>query len=397
MNFTSREYADRFAAHLRPHADDPPPPHRDYQQAAVDAVLPKLRKNGHPQLIHVGTGGGKTRIANEVAVTLLKRRGGQVVWLAKDWELLLQAAEDLSRRHGPGLHLTRLGGNEKQLHPLPEGLDGKIIYSTLGTFFERIRNCRLNRFPDPKLVVWDECHWGELAQSGQRLFKWCEDREVPLLGLTATPRPPEVSDFQVAYSMSFQQLVDAGHLATPVLVDPVPTDVCWCPDRYPKFGDFTGPALTTLALSHTRNRKILEHFHDNRPIYGQTLVFACNIRHANLLARKFDEAGYPARSVHSEWYEADNAESLRLFREGKLRVLVNVAKLTHGVDLPSIKTIFLCRPTLSDMLFSQMVGRGARLDPATGKSAFHLVEFTDNLSRFGDQLVKAQTFFSGTG
>jgi len=246
-------------------------------------------------------------------------------------------------------------------------------------------------------VVWDECHWGELAASGQRLFKWCEDREVPLLGLTAIPRPPEVSDFQVAYSMSFQQLVDAGHLATPVLVGPVSTELAWDPDKDYNFGDFTGPSLETLGRSIKRNRKILEHFHKYRRIYGQTLVFACNIDHADLLARKFNEAGYPARSVHSEWYEADNAESLRLFREGELRVLVNVAKLTHGVDLPSIKTIFLCRPTLSDMLFSQMVGRGARLDPATGKSAFHLVEFTDNLERFGDQLVTAKTFFSGTG
>jgi len=134
MNFTSREYADRFAAHLRPHADDPPPPHRDYQQAAVDAVLPKLRKNGHPQLIHVGTGGGKTRIANEVAVTLLKRRGGQVVWLAKDWELLLQAAEDLSRRHGPGLRLTRLGGAENNSIRSPRGSTEKSSTRPSGPF-----------------------------------------------------------------------------------------------------------------------------------------------------------------------------------------------------------------------------------------------------------------------
>lgn len=153
MNFTSREYADRFEELLRPHPDDPPPPHRDYQQAAIDAVLPRLRRNGNPQLIHVATGGGKTRIANEVVVTLLKRRGGQVVWLAKDWELTLQAAEDLSRRRGMAGRLTRLGGDGKQLHPLPEGFDGKIIYSTLGTFFERIRNCRLNRFPVPTLVI----------------------------------------------------------------------------------------------------------------------------------------------------------------------------------------------------------------------------------------------------
>jgi len=397
MNFTSPEYADHFAALLRPLPDDQATPHRDYQRSAIDAVLPKLRKNGNPQLIHVATGGGKTRIANEVVVTLLKRRGGQVVWLAKDWELSRQAAVDLSRRHGPALHLTRLGGDGSQLHPLPEGLHGDVIYSTLTTFFTRVKGCRLNRFYDPTLVVWDECHWGELANSGQRLQKWCLDREVPLLGLTATPRAQEVSGFQVAFSMSFQQLVAAGYLAVPVQIDPVPTGVAWYPSMDYKFGDFTGPSLETLGRSINRNRSIIEHFRRRKRTYSQSLVFACNIRHADLLARKFNEAGVRARSLHSQWYSHDNAETLRLFREGELQVLVNVAKLTHGVDLPSIRTVFLCRPTLSDMLFSQMVGRGARLDPATGKSAFHLVEFTDNLERFGDQLVTAKTFFSGTG
>jgi len=49
----------------------------------------------------------------------------------------------------------------------------------------------------------------------------------------------------------------------------------------------------------------------------------------------------------------------KVFRDQKVQVLVNVAKLTHGVYIPGVETIVLCRPTMSDRLFSQMIGRGA--------------------------------------
>jgi len=57
----------------------------------------------------------------------------------------------------------------------------------------------------------------------------------------------------------------------------------------------------------------------------------------------------------------------------------------------------LARPTLSDTLYSQMIGRAARLDPASGKTSFNIVEFTDNLERFGEDLITAKKFFKGAG
>ena len=236
-NFTSPRYEEAFWSALAFQPDEASRKPREYQLQAVERLLKVLRSNAAPQELHVATGGGKTWIANDVVRTFLQRRGGQVVWLTKDWELLRQAAQDLSRRHDMAGKVSRLGGDRGPLGPLPEGLDGKVIYSTLQTFIGRVSGRRLNHFPAPSLVVWDECHWGENAKLGERLFKWCRDREVPLLGLTATPRAPEVSDFRIAFSLSFDELIRQGHLARPVPIEPVITGYPWHPDKEYRFGD----------------------------------------------------------------------------------------------------------------------------------------------------------------
>lgn len=47
--------------------------------------------------------------------------------------------------------------------------------------------------------------------------------------------------------------------------------------------------------------------------------------------------------------------------------MVNVGLFTEGTDLPGVETVFIARPTLSKVLFRQMVGRGMR-GPAVGGS-----------------------------
>ena len=48
------------------------------------------------------------------------------------------------------------------------------------------------------------------------------------------------------------------------------------------------------------------------------------------------------------------------FKDGKLKILVNVAVATEGFDLPDAGCVVLARPTKSLALYLQMVGRGLR-------------------------------------
>ncbi len=367
-------------------------PSRRYQLEAVRTALENLSPD-QACLVQVATGGGKTRIGNDAVVARLAEERSWALWVSKDWRLLKQAGRDLARRHdGFGRRLRRLGGESTVLHPLPTvSAPGAVVYSTIQTMGRRLaEGHRLGR---PGLVVWDECHWGEHGQTGRDLLRWCRAERIPVLGLTATPRPPQTSRFRTVFSKDFASLVREGHLARPVIEEPIRTGVTWDPRRANDQADFSAESLGELAQNARRNRLIVSSWDAQR--HGKTIVFACSIEHADVLARLFTEAGVPAMSVHSQMSPGLEEEALLGFERGSVRVLVNVAKLTTGVDVPDVRSVFLCRPTLSDILFSQMVGRASRLHEPSGKTTFHIVEFTDNLVKFGEQLQKPKRYFSG--
>lgn len=365
-------------------------PLRPYQEQAVEALLEALRWDT-PALLHLATGGGKTRVANEFISQLPVFCKSSVLWVTKDWRLLYQAASDMSRRITGSAPLARIGGDSTVLQYLREwSEDAAVVYTTLHTFSRRIPVLRRLR---PAVVIWDECHWGEQRKLGRRLKQWCKNRGVPLIGLTGTPRSGD-SSFRVCYSRSFAELVADGHLARPILVPRVETGVHWNPERTNRGdGDATPSSLRELAGNLRRNKAIVDHYLRHVEKYGETIVFACDIEHANELAELFCRKGVPSRPVHSRQDNELNQGNLRALLNGELKVLVNVAMLTHGIDIPRLRTVFLARPTFSDILFSQMVGRGSRLDVDTDKRTFFVVEFADQLERFGDQLVSSHMFF----
>jgi DNA repair protein RadD len=61
-------------------------------------------------------------------------------------------------------------------------------------------------------------------------------------------------------------------------------------------------------------------------------------------------------------------------------VVVNVGTLTTGIDW-DVRCICMCRPTKSDMLFVQIIGRGLRT--AEGKDYCLILDHSDNHSRLG--------------
>ena len=83
--------------------------------------------------------------------------------------------------------------------------------------------------------------------------------------------------------------------------------------------------------------------------------------------------GFRAAEVNGE--SDDRAEILRDFEAGKYNVLCNSMLLTEGWDCPSVDCVIVLRPTKVRSLYSQMVGRGTRLSPETGKTELLLLDF----------------------
>jgi DNA repair protein RadD len=63
--------------------------------------------------------------------------------------------------------------------------------------------------------------------------------------------------------------------------------------------------------------------------------------------------------------------------------LCNVNVLTTGFDAPNVDCIALLRPTNSPGLLVQMIGRGFRLSPETGKKNCLILDYGENIMRHG--------------
>lgn len=107
---------------------------------------------------------------------------------------------------------------------------------------------------------------------------------------------------------------------------------------------------TTMAAL----REAMELGHGRR----KWLIFASGVDHADHIADMLNMLGIPTGCVHSKKEGRD--ESIRDFKAGKLRALVNNNVLTTGFDDPEIDMIVVLRPTASPVLWVQMLGRGTR-------------------------------------
>jgi len=112
-----------------------------------------------------------------------------------------------------------------------------------------------------------------------------------------------------------------------------------------------------------------------------TLVFCVNIAHVVALTQAFRDRGIDARYVYSQTPVAERKALIATFKSGQFPVLVNCAILTEGADIPNIDCVVVARPTRSRNIFAQMIGRGMRLSPDTGKQDCRVIDFVDSTTR----------------
>ncbi|KAG5175335.1 P-loop containing nucleoside triphosphate hydrolase protein [Tribonema minus] len=103
-----------------------------------------------------------------------------------------------------------------------------------------------------------------------------------------------------------------------------------------------------------------------------TLCFCASVEHAHDLARVLSDAGMPAAAVDGTTPLEERRAIIERFRAGDLAVVTNfgvftevhITNVQQGFDAPHVNTVVMARPTMSQPLFMQMIGRGTR--PAPG-------------------------------
>jgi len=127
-------------------------------------------------------------------------------------------------------------------------------------------------------------------------------------------------------------------------------------------GDFA-PGELEKAMDGTADA-IAEAYRDHA--VGATLIFAVSVHQAEEIASKID--GAVAVTADTK----DRSSIIAAFSRREIPCLVNCMVFTEGTDIPLVETVVIARPTQSDSLYAQMVGRGLRLHP--DKECLNLID-----------------------
>lgn len=239
-----------------------------------------------------------------------------------------------------------------------------------------VQTLQRRRIPAADLVLIDEAHrWFDFYEDWLGDPAWAD---VPFIGLTATPWTRGLGRYfdKLIIGATTQELIDAGYLSKFRVFAPASPDLAavrtvagdYREDDLAKTMD--KPALVADVVDTWIERG------ENRP----TLCFAVDRAHAKNLQAKFQAASVSAGYIDAFTDAAERRKIARQFHGGEIKVVCNVGCLTTGIDW-DVRAIILARPTKSEILFVQMIGRGLRT--ADGKADCLILDHSDNHIRLG--------------
>jgi superfamily II DNA or RNA helicase len=228
------------------------------------------------------------------------------------------------------------------------------------------------------VVVVDEFHHAA-AQSYRALLEHIQP--IELLGLTATPERSDGLDVlrwfegRVAAELRLWDAIDQQRLS-PFAYFGIHDglDLRALPWRRGRGYDVEGlsnlltanDAVAKLAL-----KQLVEHVDDIGRM--RALGFCVSVAHARFMARIFQSAGVAATAIWSDTPEAERRQALLDLGGRRINIIFSVDLFNEGVDVPTVDTLLLLRPTDSATLFLQQLGRGLRR--SIGKTVCTVLDF----------------------
>ena len=360
---------------------------RSYQSELLDRTRAALAGNDRARvMMQLPTGGGKTVIAGALLKAWLAGGRRNAVWLTHRRELVKQTLEMLNDGGVKADVPTSWGS--RALAPVLHGGVMILMAQTVSTRINAAVRVGFagkiwGRYGNGDLLIIDEAHHAPAEGWAQAMRRW----PGPVIGMTATPwRLSEREGFdrlfkQLICGPQVAELQELGALcyARVLMPDPqrrIAGGIVGDIRDYTEQGIHRANAgrpdiMTAGALAFWQ-----EHG-SGRP----TIAYAVSVEHAHNLAAVFNDARTPAAVILGETKPADREAAFVGFRDGRIKVLVNVVVATEGVDLPDASCVIITRPTMSLALHLQMMGRGLRPKAAGGDCL--ILDLAGNSERHG--------------
>ena len=356
---------------------------RDYQDRVLSEDRRLLAAGTRAILNVIPTGGGKTFTACWLMQVAAHRENRTLAAmhrqeLVMQWSMSLAA---LGQRHyliAPKSvetairiqHVKELG--RSFVDPASPAGVGSI--QTIGR--------RLSSIQPPGIVLPDEAHHASAGTWLEVLNYW---REARVVGWTATPCRADGLGLGVHAGGIFDEMVIGP--TVPELIEwgnLVPARVFGSQHKLGltgsdvgSTGDYKVRALREAIAQHgkTITGDAVKQYTKLCP-GARAVVFCVSIEHARDVAADFCAAGYKFASIDGEMEDGERRRLTRALASGEIQGLTSCDLISEGFDLPAIEVAILLRPTQSESLYLQQVGRALR--PFPGKSEALILDQVDN-------------------
>jgi len=327
---------------------------RPYQEKIIDLTKVSLGHGHTSPLLVLPTGGGKTVVFSAIAKRAIEK-GNNVLILVHRRELIKQASQkltDINIEHG----IIASGF---------EGSDHPVQVASVQTLVRRLEKTSFN----PVIIIIDEAHHAVAGSWSKTLDKWPDALKI---GVTATPCRLDGRGL----GEYFDDLVrgpDIGSLVKKGFL--CPHKVFAAPNKLKlkdvkiRAGDFARDQLEEKLISADITGDAVEQYRKHSEGLP-AIAFCVSVNHAISVRDKFNNSGYKAGLITGKMNNKDRDEVLDALASNKIQVLVSVDVISEGFDLPGVSTAILLRPTKSEGLYLQQVGRILR--PKEGKVAIVL-------------------------
>ena len=310
------------------------------------------------------TGTGKTHLLAAIVKSEERRVKNPCVWIvAHRRELVAQINETLARYN---------------ISPVDRHVKALSI-QWLSRHYDEIDET-------PGMIVIDEAHHA-LAKTYKEL--WERFPKAKFLGLTATPCRLNRMGFTDLFetlvsSYTIGKFIQLGYLAPFDYVSIRPeSEEQKLVDSLVKRGA-DGDFQTKEMNKVLNTRPSIERLYQSMVKFAKDMkgiVYAINVEHAKNIVDYYLSKGVAAVEIDCKTPATQRKSMIQEFRQGKIRVLVNVDIFSEGFDCPDVEFVQLARPTLSLAKYLQMVGRGLRM--AKGKKACTIIDNVGLYRMFG--------------
>jgi len=376
-----------------------------FQEVAINRSLQAIMQGHRRLLLAMATGTGKTFVAFQIVWKLIKSHWLQRVLFVTDRNILRDNA------------YNTFSPFEDARFVISEGkvnLNRDVYFSTYQALWSEKDGRRLFEHYPPDffdLIIIDECHRSGFGTWNEILEHFPEAVQI---GMTATPkRDDNIDTYEYfgdpVYEYSLGQGIEDGFLAT-YKVHKVRTNVdkeglhiedaqsqgaeIYVPDGVELRDVYHTPQFEREITLPDRIAKMSEHLAGLLRTFGpteKTIVFCVDMDHAAKVAQHlqnhFAYLGHSDYAVRIVSEEPDVREVFEQFQDSDKQtpvVATTADLLTTGVDVPSVRNIVFMKTVSSPVVFKQIVGRGSRIDPPTGKMWFRVIDYT-NASRLFDE------------